>query len=268
MLYEVGSDATPSMQQATSVSMYSFTRPYQYVVLLNVRAPKFKSAAVRRALNAAIDRAQIVRDGFDGHAIAASGLVWPQNWAFGNGVGTTSFNPQTAATALKSSPALRFTCLVPTDYERIALVVQRQLAMVGVTMDVEAVTPAQAVQSFGTPSFEAVLTDIVAGPSLLRLYELWHSGGSTYPGGIGSPEMDAALDRIRRAASDDEYRAAVANLQKVTTDDPPAIYLAWGERSRAVSKRFEVPVEAGRDVLAQGSVRLWKPVAEQRASRN
>ncbi|HWF83948.1 MAG TPA: ABC transporter substrate-binding protein [Vicinamibacterales bacterium] len=266
MLYEVGSDAVSSMQQATSVSMYSFTRPYQYVVLLNVRAPKFKSAAVRRALNAAIDRAQVVRDGFDGHAIAASGLVWPQNWAFANGVGTTSFNPQAAATVLKSKPALRFTCLVPTDYERIALVVQRQLAMVGVTMDVEAVTPARAYQTLAAPSFEAVMTDIVAGASLLRPYELWHSGGSLYPGGIGSPEMDSALDRIRGAGSDEEYRKAVGNFQKVTTDDPPAIYLAWGERSRAVSKRFDVPVEAGRDVL--GTIRLWKPLVDQRAARN
>jgi ABC-type transport system substrate-binding protein len=221
---------------------------------------------VRRALNAAIDRAQIVRDGFDGHAVAAPGLVWPQNWAFASDLATTPFNPQAAAAALKSTPALRFTCLVPTDYERVALVVQRQLAAVGVTMDVQAVKPAQAVQVFATPAFEAVLTDIVAGPSLLRQYELWHSGGSTYPGGIGSPEIDVALDRIRRAASDEEYRAAVANFQKVTTDDPPAIYLAWGERSRAVTKRFEVPVEAGRDVLS--TLRLWKPAVDARTSRN
>ncbi len=56
MLYDVGEDAASSMQQATNVSMFNFTRPYQYVVLLNVRSPKLKSPAIRRALNAAIDR--------------------------------------------------------------------------------------------------------------------------------------------------------------------------------------------------------------------
>ena len=34
-------------------------------------------------------------------------------------------------------------------------------------------------------------------------------------------------------------------------DDPPAIFLAWSERARAVSNRFVVPPpEAGRDVLS------------------
>jgi ABC-type transport system substrate-binding protein len=156
--------------------------------------------------------------------------------------------------------------MVPTDYERIALVVQRQLAAVGVTMDVQAVKPDRVYQALLAGTYEAVLTDILGGPTLLRPYELWHSGGTMNLPGIGSPELDAALDRIRHAPSDDEYRAAVANFQQVTIEDPPAIYLAWGERARAVTKRFDVPTEAGRDVLA--TLRLWKPVADQRASRN
>src|SRR5438046_3331859 len=135
-------------------------------------------------------------------------------------------------------------------------------------MDVEAVAPDRAFQAVATPSYEAVLLDVIGGPSLLRLYELWHSGGSTSLGAISNPRLDSVLDLIRGAASDGEYRGAVENLQKVTLDDPPAIYLAWGQRSRAVSKRFEVPpVESDRDVL--GTLRLWKPSTNpQKASRN
>ena len=44
---------------------------------------------------------------------------------------------------------------------------------------------------------------------------------------------DAALDRVRHARSDDEYRAAVAGLQQNFMDDPPAIFLAWSVRARA-----------------------------------
>jgi ABC-type transport system substrate-binding protein len=269
MLYEVGPEAASSLQQATTVAMFSFTRPYQYVVILNVRSPKLKAPVIRRALNAAINRQEIVREGFDGHAVPASGLVWPQNWAFVRDGAQASFDPQLAATTLKSHPKLTFTCLVPTDYERVALVVQRQLAAVGVTMNVEAVAPDRAVQALESSSFEAVLIDILGGPSLLRPYEIWHSGGTMHLGGIGTTELDATLDQIRHAASDVEYRAAVGTLQKVTTEDPPAIYLAWGERARAVTNRFVVPSgETGRDVLA--TLRLWKPAtpAEQRASRN
>jgi peptide/nickel transport system substrate-binding protein len=267
MLYEVGADAAPSMQVATSVSMFTFTRPYQYMVILNTRLPKFRHSEVRRALNAAVDRGEVVREGFDGHATPADGLVWPQNWATSQNVRRATFDPTAAATDFKSQPKLSFTCLVPTDYERVALVVQRQLAAVGVTMNVESTTQERAFQAVATPSFEAVLMDVIGGPTLLRTYELWHSHGSTPLGAIDSPQLDSALDKVRSAVSDDDYRNAVETLQKLTFEDPPAIYLAWGERSRAISKRFEVPVEPGRDVLA--TLRLWKPAAgAQTASRN
>ncbi|HEX3701754.1 MAG TPA: hypothetical protein VHU82_00390, partial [Vicinamibacterales bacterium] len=111
-----------------------------------------------------------------------------------------------------------------------------------------------------------VLMDVVSGPSLLRLYALWHSGGSINPGALGSHVVDEALDRVRFATSDTEYAAAVTNLQHVTIEDPPALFLAWSERARAVTKRFDVPVEQGRDVLA--TLRLWKPVGDERSNRN
>jgi hypothetical protein len=51
-------------------------------------------------------------------------------------------------------------------------------------------------------------------------------------------------------------------------EDPPAIFLAWPVRARAVSKRFVVPPsEQGRDIMA--TFRLWKPVVEaSRTSHN
>jgi peptide/nickel transport system substrate-binding protein len=267
MLYELSADAAPSMEEATTVSTFTFTRPYQYMVILNVKLPKFQAAEVRRSLNASIDPTEVVREGFDGHATPSSGLVSPRNWAFNESAPTIKYDPQGAAAKLKVGPKLTFTCLVPTDYERVALVVQRQLAAVGVTMNVKPTTANDALRELGNPSFEAVLLDVIDGPTLLRPYEYWHTGGSMNLESFSRPNIDIAFDRIRHAASDDEYRAGVAELQKVTAEDPPAIYLAWGQRSRAISKRFDVPVEAGRDVLS--TLRLWKPAAAaQTASRN
>src|SRR5437879_3153513 len=159
MLYEVGADATSSMQQSTTIAMFPFARAYQYLIILNTRVPKLQSAAIRRALNAAINRDELVRDGFDGHAATARGLVWPRNWAFNGNVESASFDPQGAASKLTSAH-LKFTCLVPTDYERIALVVQKQLAAVGVTMDVEVVAPDRAFAAVSKSDFDGVLTDL------------------------------------------------------------------------------------------------------------
>ncbi len=60
----------------------------------------------------------------------------------------------------------------------------------------------------------------------------------------------------------------ISAFQQAVIDDPPAIFLAWMERARAVSKRFVVPTaEPGRDILS--NLRLWRPSGiSQQASRN
>jgi hypothetical protein len=50
-------------------------------------------------------------------------------------------------------------------------------------------------------------------------------------------------------------------LQEVAVEDPPAVFLAWGQRARAVSRRFEVHVEPGRDILT--TLRLWRPTNDR-----
>src|SRR5262249_42495919 len=61
--------------------------------------------------------------------------------------------------------------------------------------------------------------------------------------------------------SDEQYREGVADVQRAVVHDPPAIFLAWSRRARAVSRRFEVPAEPNTDVLA--TLRLWRPVTPQ-----
>jgi ABC-type transport system substrate-binding protein len=156
---------------------------------------------------------------------------------------------------------------VPPDYERLALTLKRQLEMVNVSMDLEEAVPDRILGAMAQHDFDAVLLDVVSGPSLFRPFVAWHSGAAN-PGGFASPIVDGALERIRHAVSDDDYRSGVAAFQHAMTEDPPAIFLAWSQRARAVSKRFLVPDgEPGRDVL--GTLRLWKPAGdESRASRN
>jgi len=112
-----------------------------------------------------------------------------------------------------------------------------------------------------------MLMDLVSGPTLLRLYGLWHSHMPGNYGTFGNHAVDMAFDAVRSADSESAYRMAVANLVRTFADDPPAIFLAWSVRARAVSTRFAVQSEEGRDVLS--TLRFWKPTGVQRqASRN
>jgi peptide/nickel transport system substrate-binding protein len=268
MVYDAGVEARDSLESATSIGVYAYTRHYQYVVLFNTNAPSLRSASVRRALNAAIDRNAFVQDALNNHGTPSSGPVWPRHWAADDKMPVFRFDPQMAATALQSEGrgssdrlgGVRFTCLVTPNDERVALVVKSQLQAVGADMAVEETSIAQIEEVLAKRQFEAILVDVISGPNIFRTYSWWHSRGTRNRGTFSSAAVDAGLDDIRHAASDAEYHDGVARFQQAVIDDPPAIFLAWSERARAVSRRFEVPSEPGVDIL--GTLRMWRPIGE------
>ena len=268
MLYEVNMDALDSLEASSNVSVFSFLRHYQYVVMFGNRASTLKSAAVRRELNAALDRDAIVRDALNGHGVPSIGPVPPQHWALDKSAPRLRFDPVVAKNL--RARKLNFTCLVPADsvFERMALALKQQLAFASVEMRVEEVTQDQMVQAVRSGDFDAVLVDVISGPSMFRSLRHYHSRAPFDYKPAPNSQIDAALDRIRHAPSDDEYRRGVTDFQQAVIDNPPEIFLVWGERARAVSRHFAVTQpEDGRDVL--NTLRLWRPVTvQQLASRN
>jgi len=58
----------------------------------------------------------------------------------------------------------------------------------------------------------------------------------------------------------------VAAFQRAMVASPPAIFLAWSERARAVSGRFDVHEEPGRDIL--NTIRQWRRAEAVSAAHN
>ena len=276
MLYEVGTDALDSLVGSNNISLFTFTRHYQYTLAFNPKAATLRSREIRRALNWAVDRPEIVRAALNQHGVASSGPLAAGYWALDRAAPKFDYQVDRATELLAagrgakgSRSPVRFTCLFSPDAvtERVALELRRQLQKIGVDMSVEEVSQDQVMQRSANGQYDALLFEILSGPTLFRPYLVWHSTSPFNFGHFGNATVDAALDRARRAASEAVYRSAVLDLQKAFIDDPPAIFLAWTVRARAVSKRFDVPAEEGRDVLS--TVRMWKPAtAVERANAN
>jgi len=266
MLYETGTEALDSMAGAKNVALYSVDRPYQFIVFLNPKLPKFRAREIRRALNQAIDRNAIVRDGLGGHGTPSAGPVSPHHWAFAGAGSTFTFAPAEAANAIRqvSNGRFSFTCLTApvAPYDHLALVLKQQLQAADVDMSINEVSPDDAFQTLAKGQFEALLTDAASGWSLIRAYKFWHSNGPSNMVGFSSASIDTALESVRHAADEQTYRQAVADFQHAVDEDPPAIFLAWGDRSRAVSRSFEVQTQPGRDVL--GTLSSWRPLSDNR----
>ena len=275
-LYEVSREASDFVEAQTAVRPYPYLRGYHVALVFNQRHPILLRKDVRVALNDAVDRDAIVRDAMRGQALPADGPIWPYHWAYSSAQTSFAFNPAAARLRLDGaglsanrtrdpgymSSRFRFTCLVPSDdtrFERIALVVQRQLFDIGVDMQIEAMPAAEMINNrVRDGEFDAFLFEMTSGRTLSWLYRFWHSpaAGPRPALSTGYRGADGVLDRLRAALTDDETRLAVSDFQRVMHSDPPAIFLVWPRETRAVDARFRVPYLSDRDVLP--SVREWR----------
>jgi peptide/nickel transport system substrate-binding protein len=272
MLYEVAPDALDFIEQSSNTQVRSFLRPFVLTMGLNVRHPVLADRDVRRALNMAVNRTEIIQRVFRGHAFPATDHIWPRHWAYDHELPRLRYDPAKAtelleAKGLRIPPAagvnmaarsetpsrFRFTCMIPEGHaviERTGLLLQRQLTDVGIDMRIEVVSIDDINRRLPTGQFDAFILDLISSPGLDRVYQWWHSpDGPVELADTGYNAADAALDRMRESRTEEETRQAVRSVQQVMRDDPPAVFLLWPETARAVSARFRVPVATDRDII-------------------
>jgi len=278
MLYEVSRDSAEFVQAETTVRTYSFARAYYIPLVFNARHAILRNVEVRRAINEALDRAALVRDGLRGQGAPADGPVWPQHWAYTPPARSFVYDPAAARVRLdkagyplKPSPERRvpirfsFKCVVfgsDSRFERLAVVAQKQLADIGIDMQLEPLPLEPMMTRLQAGDFEAFLIEM-SGRSLSRVYDFWRYRENMMSNS-GYRAADAVLDRLKAAQTEDETRTAVAELLSVMHDDPPAAFLAWQRTTRAVSAKFDVTSESepDRDILS--NLWMWRPAAQPR----
>lgn len=262
MLHEVSRDAAEFVKAESTVNTYVSSRPYVLALVFNVRRPVLQNATVRKALNEALDRSSLVSSALNGWGRPADGPIPPDHWAYSPGT-PFGFDPdasramlESAGYRLKPAPTngipnrFKFTCLVYTGdsrFEHLAILVQKQLADVGVEMTLVPVKDSAELEDrLKNGEFDAFLFEMY-GRTFGLLYQFWHSQEGLIDTGYRA--ADAALDRLRASRSDAEMKAAIVDLTRVMHDDPPAAFLAWQTTIRAVSNKFDVQPEQNRDIF-------------------
>jgi len=281
MVSDVPPDAVEFIRN-DDVRVVSYGRRYQYVVAFNSRKPPFDSPLVRRALNTAIDRDALIQNVLHGHGLASTGPLWPKHWAYNGAIASYRFDPGLAASLLNSAgftadkrtdgprTRFRFTCLIPENFnviERVALEVQKQLYNVGIDMQFEVVPIKDFDARVRQGQFEAILIDMISGPTVGRSYMFWRSARHIQAlnvFGYENADAERLFDVLQASTNEVAIQSAFTRFQEVLLEDPPALFLAWNERSRAVRRDFEI-VQDPRDPADPAyTIWRWKPVAEPR----
>jgi peptide/nickel transport system substrate-binding protein len=285
MLPELNRDSVEFFEGAARYATYSSIRPFYIPLVFNLRHPILKNIEVRRALAEAVDREEIVHRAMRGHGQVADDPVWPYNWAYTPTARRHNFNPAAAALRLDAAgfPVRRdarpgtmprrfqIHCLFwdkGPQYERIALMLQRQLAAIDIDLVLERADDKTLQQRLSAGSFDTYLYQLASGKSFDWTYRFWHSplrgGLAIQDSGYGA--ADESLDRLRQARSDGDIRVALSDVRARFFEDVPAVFIAWVEATRAVDSRFDVGDASDPEILAN----LWRwTVAkpEQRAQR-
>jgi peptide/nickel transport system substrate-binding protein len=267
MVSDVPADAVAFIRN-DEVQIESFDRWYQFQIAFNSQKGPFRSPEVRRALNLAIDRGALIRKVFQGAGQPSTGPIWPQYWAYDKSIQPDSFDPAQAAALLDAAgypmsaasgsrpPArFRFTCLLPEKFsvwERIALEVQKSLFDIGVDMQFQVLPVDQFSGRILAGNFDAILNDMISGPTPGRAFIFWRSArtfkGTVNVFGYENPEAERLFNTLRRSTNEAAIRSTTRRLQQVLLNDPPALFLTWNTRARAIRRDFVLP-DAHRDPL-------------------
>jgi len=135
-------------------------------------------------------------------------------------------------------------------------------------MQFEVVSAVTFTERVEKGQFEAVLIDMISGPSFGRPYLFWRSA-KTFDGlnkfGWENQTAEIQFEDLRKSALDESAtRAATEKLQRIFLEDPPALFLAWSERARVAGPKFNPVIDTDRDPVL--TMWRWTPADDRLAA--
>lgn len=251
----------------------------------NLSDPKFQDVRVRRAINYAVNKSEIIDTVLFGYAEITTGPFIRDSWAYNKDVVDIGFNPARARELLKESgwedrngdgwiekggKIFEFTLLVNqgnAERLRCAEMIQKYLKAVGIRMKIRVLEWSSMINEFiNKRHFEAVLM----GWFLTRdpdNYDIWHSS-KTREGefnfiGYRNADVDRLLEVGRRTFDQKERARIYGEIHRLIYDDQPCLFLYSADVLPIVNKRFH-GVEVSPIGIGYNFIKWYVPKDEQR----
>jgi peptide/nickel transport system substrate-binding protein len=231
-----------------------------YIYLgFNLKHKPFDDVRVRKAINYAIDKQEIIDGVYLGLGINIASPYKPgTRWSNPN-LQPYPYDPEKAKMLLKEAgfvlnsngilerngKPLSFEIITNQNKERekSAVLIQRRLKTVGIDVKIRAIEWASFISRFiKTGDFDA----IILGWSLSLdpdQYGIWHSsqqGGDKFNFiGYNNPKVDKLLEQGRTELDPDKRQVIYHQFSKELLDDSPIVYLSAGYGLSAIHKRVK-----------------------------
>jgi peptide/nickel transport system substrate-binding protein len=206
----------------------------------NLLDPLLKDARVRQAIACAIDRELIIKTLLGGHARPASSLLPPNHWAWTGDVPRYDFDPARAARLLdeaghrRGADGVRFRLTMKTSNDEgarlLAVVLQQQLAGVGIALDLRSYETATFLSDVARGAFQMYSLRWIGGNERPDIFSFVFSTANFSPKGANrghysNPRLDALLDDAAQSEDMAGRRAEYVEAQQILARDLPAVNL-------------------------------------------
>lgn len=221
----------------------------------------FADRAIRAALTAALDRKSMVSNALDSLGAVALGPFTRSGTGSDTLLKQIGFDVVVAANTLdslgwkvdaadklrkKNGKPLKFELLVPASSatrQKFAVLIQAQLASLGVTVDVSPLEPGIFASRLEKGEFDAALNMWRSDPSpIVSLRQVWASPkgreiGANYSR-YANAQLDAVLDSSATAFGAAKRRALYQRAYQLIVDDAAAIWLYEPRNFAAINARI------------------------------
>ena len=248
-----------------SLNLYSSRLPELMILFFNLdnpQTPFFQEADIRRALLMGMHRQGIIDRVLDGQAVIADGPVFPNTWAYFEGISRVEYDPDQAEKIIREAgytiPAeggnirenedisFRFTLVHPDrePYNRIAEIVQENWAALGIGVTLVAVPYDTLINDYlETRLYEAALVDINFSRSPdPDPYPFWHqtqaNNGQNYAM-WNDRQASEYLEQARIIVDPAERTRLYRNFQVRFSNELPALPLFYPIYTFGVSSEVE-----------------------------
>ncbi|NQT89729.1 MAG: peptide-binding protein [Candidatus Omnitrophica bacterium] len=251
----------------------------------NLLDKKFKDKRVRKALNLAVNKSELIDGVLMGLGEVCTGPFVPESWAYNKDIRPSAYDPKAAEMLLaeagwidtdgdglldKDGEPFSFTILTNQGNDlrrRAAVIIQHRLSEIGVKVKIKVVEWSVFLTEFiNKKRFETILLAWGLGRDP-DCYDIWHSS-KTRQGefnfiGYKNNEVDRLLEEGRRVF-DQQRRAQIYHkVQKILYEDQPYMFLWVADSLPIVHKRFKnvKPAPAG---IGYNFIRWYVPKDQQK----
>ncbi len=225
----------------------------------------FRSTEFRRAISAAINREDLCRLVYRGHARPAGAPISPANRAwFDAKVQPMAYAPQSALALLskagfqqrggtlydRAGRAVEFSIITNAGNkarERMAVLIQQDLAKIGIKLNIVPMDfPSLIERITRTFQYEACLLGQNVDTDPNTMLNVWRSSAPNHqwnpnqkkPETAWEAEIDQLLDRQASAVDPKKRKAAFDRVQEIAAEQQPFIYLLFKNALVAVSPKL------------------------------